>query len=117
TGGRAWNYSLLLTAGKRFVTVDDDMICQPRWSPDYQQELKISARSRETRFLLDRDDLLARTRPLEVDPIKQHEDRLGYSLGKNIRCLSTIKFNERSLEYLSSDLVATVDENSPVLLT
>jgi hypothetical protein len=93
------------------------MICQPRLSPDHQNILEISARQRETRFFLDRDDILAQTVALETDPIKQHEDVLGYSLAQNTSYFSAIEVNEQAFKYLNSDLIDTLHTNSPVLLT
>ncbi|MGR6035616.1 MAG: hypothetical protein ACU4EQ_00185 [Candidatus Nitrosoglobus sp.] len=117
SGGRTWNYMLLLTAGRRFLTVDDDMICQPRLSPDYQNAFEISARQRQARFFLDRDDLLAKTAALEMNPITQHEDMLGYSLAQNTNRFSAIECNEQIFKHLSGDLIDTLHANSPVLLT
>lgn len=117
SGGRLWNYMLLLTAGKRFLTIDDDMVCQPRLAPGHQNSLEISGRQREVHFFLNRDELLANTAVSNLDPIAQHSDILGGSIGATIRNFSAIKLDEQAFKHLSSEQADTLHADAKILLT
>ncbi|QBQ53517.1 hypothetical protein [Nitrosococcus wardiae] len=117
SGGRLWNYMLLLTAGKRFLTIDDDMICQTRLAPHHQNRLEISQRQREVQFFLDRADLLARTTVSNIDPIEQSSEVLGCSIDKAIHHFSAVKLQEQAFKDLGSDQIETLHADSKILLT
>lgn len=117
SGGRLWNYMLLLTAGKRFLTIDDDMICQPRLAPGHQNSLQISEKQRDVHFFLDRADLLEKTSLSTIDPIEQSSEVLGYSIEKAIHHFSAVKLQEQSFKDLGSDQVETLHADSKILLT
>ncbi|ADJ27859.1 hypothetical protein [Nitrosococcus watsonii] len=117
SGGRLWNYMMLLTAGKRFLAIDDDMVCQPRLAPDHQNRLEVSERPREVRFFLDRDDLLTNTTVSPIDPIEQHADVLGRSMGAAAHHFSAVKLEEQSFKDFRREQMDALRADSKILLT
>ncbi|ABA58630.1 hypothetical protein [Nitrosococcus oceani] len=117
SGGRIWNYMMLLTAGKRFLAIDDDMVCQPRLAPGHQNRLEVSERPREVRFFLDRDDLLTKTTVSPIDPIEQHADVLGSPIGAAAHHFSAVKLEEQSFKDFRSEQIDALRADSKVLLT
>lgn len=117
SGGRLWNHMLLLGAGKRFLTIDDDMVCQPYLSPGHSYTFEVSSRQREVRFFFDREDMAAQISLSEIDPIQQHRDVLGCSLMGAINNFSAVEFNGLSFSHLSSDEVGALRAGSSLILT
>jgi hypothetical protein len=84
-GGRAWNLALLLSAGARFVLLDDDQ-CLPLRAPDGQRagiDPDPSAAAR-TQFFRTIEDAFAAGERVEDDPFERHLEILGRRFGSII---------------------------------
>jgi len=117
SAGQLWNHMLLLAAGKRFLMLDDDMLCRPRYSPSYKQGIELSDRERDTWVFRSRADAVEATKPLARDPFSEHLQLLGKPLGRLLADEQGGKPDPGLLRDFDSRAVARLCAESPVLLT
>jgi hypothetical protein len=117
SGGRLWNHILLLSAGKRCFTIDDDMICQPYLAPRYRNAFTTSTDQWEACFFLNRQELLQQAVISDLNPIEQHTDVLGYPLAQAAKHFSAVELKEQVFKGLSSDQISSLRADSPILFT
>ena len=80
TYGRSLNHALLRLAGRAFLTVDDDVVLEPRRAPLSEPGFAMSDDSDEL-LCFESDAALQRAcPPLDVDPLALHSDWLGLAL-------------------------------------
>ena len=77
TYGRPLNLALLLAAGERFVTVDDDVTLDARSAPRFSTGLEVSGERDDWDFYGSDAQIVAMTEPAGVDPIAAHAQWLG----------------------------------------
>lgn len=80
TYGRPLNHALLYFAGKAFVTVDDDVVIDPRRPALTDPGFAVSADADELFWYENNDALAAACPPLELDPVGEHASWLGLPL-------------------------------------
>ena len=78
TGGRLWNLALLLTAGRRFLMLDDDIVCQARqMNSDAWHPLITERPPRAAYFVSAAEGATSVGEACEFDPVAEHGRLLG----------------------------------------
>lgn len=78
TGGRVWNLALLLTAGRRFLMLDDDIVCQARqMDGDAWHPLIAERPPRAAYFISSAEDAAEAGEACDFDPMAEHGRLLG----------------------------------------
>ncbi len=80
TYGRPLNHALLRLAGRAFVSVDDDVLLEPRRPPLSDAGFAVSDAPDELTWYESEASLLQHCSPADVDPIAEHAQWLGLPL-------------------------------------
>jgi hypothetical protein len=80
TYGRPLNHALLRLAGRAFVSVDDDVLLEPRRPPLADAGFAVSDAPDELTWYESEESLLQHCLPADVDPIAEHALWLGLPL-------------------------------------
>jgi hypothetical protein len=80
TYGRPLNHALLRLAGRAFVSVDDDVLLEPRRPPLSDAGFAVSDAPDELTWYESEESLLQHCSPADVDPIAEHAQWLGLPL-------------------------------------
>lgn len=80
TYGRPLNHALLRLAGRTFVSVDDDVLLEPRRPPLSDAGFAVSDAPDELTWYESEESLLQHCAPADVDPIAEHAQWLGLPL-------------------------------------
>lgn len=118
TYGISRSLALLLSAGKRAVILDDDVICEAIRSPLPNSGLHFgSIQSREAVFYGGRDELLANSRRLSDNPINLAARQLGMPLSKGISSLLHGELPADALAGANGAFMRTLNPSSKILKT
>ena len=117
TPGRAVNHALLLTAGERFVLLDDDILIEAYKAPSQSTRVNIGATGPSCRFFPGRTEMINTSEPAPLDPFAQHGDAVGQPLSRALERFSALTLDQRSLSDLSSDDCVGLGGDSPVLIS
>ena len=115
--GLARNYCLLLSVGCRAIVMDDDFICATMASPHKTDGLAFVTADRDVDFYRNPEDLLARSTPLEFDPLSCHAQCLGLNMGQAIRKLGKNEVTPADLNGAGSSYLNLWGPESRVLVT
>jgi len=118
TYGRSWNHALLLSAGQRFLLLDDDAVCQA-YQPQRasQPGIEISTRQEQVYFYESREALLTSIQPAEFDPLERHAVVLGMPLTGVAQSGFTKPIDVESLQHLTTEQLLAFQATSPAMLT
>lgn len=114
TGGRVFNHLLLMTAGQRFLLMDDDIVCEPYQAPGSGGNLSISVRQPEVGFYDSREALCEQLKGLDIDPFAAHNDALGASMASTV---SGVEDKPEILHGLSGAQAVKLSANTRVMRT
>ena len=114
TGGRMLNHLLLMSAGQRFLLMDDDIICQTHQTPDFIEGLSVSVRHPEVTFYHSRESVCESLKQLELNPFTEHLEALGASVASS---LSRFKSNPEILQGLEGSNILKLKTSSRVMRT
>ena len=117
TGGRLLNHIVLKAAGHRFALFDDDAVCQPYQSPKMQHHWSFKSSPKDTWFYQNRDQMFTEIQELELDPLANHLDVLGKSLGELVSDLSAVKLDANALHGVSSANSLALKTDTQVFIT
>lgn len=117
TYGRPVNYALLRHAGRRLVTIDDDVVVAPRRSPRQLAGFAISSAPDQWDFHRSRAELEASCPPLHIDPFAAHLGVLGASLAAATADLGPGLAAEGLCAELAAADLDRLDRRSAVLFT
>lgn len=117
TPGRALNHALLLTAGERFVLLDDDMLLEPRMMHPPAAGFALGTPGQACRFFADRDELQVQSAPVPVDLFARHADVLGGSLGALLDGYPEDAHDPSALASLNLSEAPRLAAGNPVLLS
>jgi hypothetical protein len=81
TYGKPLNHALLLAAGERFVTIDDDVMLDTRAAPRGETGLELSSAHEDWDFYASDADIVETAQAAGVDPIAAHARWLGRKAG------------------------------------
>jgi len=116
-GGRAWNLALLLSAGARFILLDDDHRLPLRRPDDARAGLDPDpASAAVTRFYRNLDNALAAGEEVDEDPFELHLAALGRPLGALVGD-SRYAIDPGALRGLAMNRLDHLRSNAPVLAT
>ena len=83
TYGRPVNLALLLTAGSRFLLLDDDALLEPRSPPVSGAGFAVSSDADELFCYVSQAALLDACPPLDIDPLGAHLEYLGDTVARS----------------------------------
>lgn len=116
-GGRAWNLALLLSAGARFVLLDDDHRLPLRRPEDARPGLDPDPASPAvTRFYRNLENALAAGEDIDEDPFELHLAALGRPLGGLVGD-ARYAIDAASLRGLAMNRLDHLRSEAPVLAT
>lgn len=114
TGGRAWNVVLVLLAGRRFVMLDDDLVCAPRTEAGVEEHLELEDAGWSLWFHPDRDAAAASGEACDLDPLARHASHLGGSLAHTVNAVAG---SAGALSGLDGRRLAGLAPGEPVIAT
>ena len=114
TGGRVFNHLLLLSAGQRFLLMDDDIVCEPYQAPEPGEGLSISMRQLEVGFYDSREALCEQLQRQDIDPFAAHNEALGASIASAV---SGFEQKPEILQGLSGVQAAPLSASTRVMRT
>ena len=117
TYGRPVNWSLLLHAGQRFLSVDDDVIIDPRRSPVPCEGFAVSSAPDRLWFYADREEILRDAPSLALDPFVEHLAVLGRSLREVLEHHAPSGVPGQLCRELASEDLPRLDRRSHVMFT
>jgi hypothetical protein len=117
TGGRVANHLLLLTAGRRFMLMDDDMVCTARHPAAAVPAIRIGATSKKAWFFSDPEEALGETLSLGADVVGEHARWLGGTLAQTVAGLEPLKLDGPSLRDLGRGDLEYLNAGSRIILT
>ena len=117
TYGRPLNWALLLSAGQRFLSIDDDVILDVRRSPLERGGFAISAERDRWYFYRSEDEIVRECAPLSLDPLAAHLRHLGRSLADLLRTEAAGLTNEELCQRLTVSDLTRLDSRSSALFT
>lgn len=117
TYGRPVNYALLRHAGRRLLTIDDDVVVAPRCSPRQVAGFVMSSAPDQWDFHRSRAELEASCAPLAIDPFAAHLGVLGASLAAATASLGPGLAAEALCAGLAAPDLDRLDRRSAVLFT
>ncbi|GJM10142.1 MAG: hypothetical protein DHS20C11_24180 [Lysobacteraceae bacterium] len=83
SGGAAWNYAVLDSAGQRIFCLDDDFVVNPRQHPDaVDRALFDNGLPDFIRFAVNDDEMNELLEPAGIDPFAVHQATCGYSVAE-----------------------------------
>ena len=115
--GLARTVCLLLSVGNRAIVMDDDVICAAVESPYKREGLTFDSAKREVEFYTSEQDILARTKKADFDPLTGHAQCLGLSLAQAINKLGIEKLQQQDLQDANAAYLDLWHADSPVLIT
>jgi len=111
TYGRPVNLALLLTAGRRFLLLDDDALPEARGAPHAEAGISVSSEADDLTAFSDWPALEARCPPVDVDPFKAHLDVLGQTVVRAFNDASTITLASNDLPRFVPDARFVFSQN------
>ena len=115
TYGRPLNFALLLAAGERFVTIDDDVMLDARSAPRFRDGLEMSCDRDDWDFFSSDAQIAATTERAGIDPIAAHAQWLGRKVASVVA--AQLPMPTDWARGLRSDDLLRVTADSTVLFT
>jgi hypothetical protein len=115
TYGRPLNFALLLAAGERFVTVDDDVVLDARSAPRFKDGLEVSADRDDWDFFSSDAQIDSASEPAGIDPIAAHAQWLGRNVASIVA--TQLPMPNDWARGLASDDLLRVTADSTILFT
>ena len=112
--GRCINHALLLSAGKKFLLMDDDALCSPLQSPWKDIGLSLS-NDEEQAWFFDSKENHEQLKPLSLDPFHEHGSVLGNTLasfGNSLVVDSLRGFDSNGIDSLKRNASVKITSNS-----
>ena len=115
--GLARTLCLLLSVDKRAIVMDDDVICAAVDSPFKSEGVAFGDTAREVEFYASEQDILARTKKTDFDPLTGHAECLGLSIAQAMNNLGTDELKAQDLQNANAAFLSQWHANSPVIIT
>lgn len=115
--GLARTVSLLLSVDSRAIVMDDDVICVAVDSPFKADGIAFGDTSREVEFYASEQDILARTKKMETDPLTGHAQCLGLNLSQALQKLGVSNLKPSDLQGANGAFLSQWHGGSPVIVT
>lgn len=117
TSGLARTVALLLSAGKRLLVLDDDIICEVFNPPEPAKGASFGDSSRAARFYSKNEQWACYKAQSGTDPLLRHLSCLGSRLNEALAALGVQQLNEQSFAGASLSFMETLRPDSQVLIT
>lgn len=117
-GGLAMNLIALLSAGKRYALLDDDFVFPLRLHPDADGRIDLAGNSQmPARFFPSLDAAVDAGNELESDPLQDHLDACGASLGELINRHPRVAIQAHDLAGLTPSTLPHLQHGRRVVAT
>lgn len=116
TCGLARNIALLLSAGRRVIVLDDDILCEVHDTGSGPPLVAFGDRAREARFYHDREEWAGLRARHDSDPLQRHARLLGLPLGQALTRLGGAPA-EDWLDEAPRRFIERLDPQMPLLVT
>ena len=117
TSGLARNLALLLSCGRRLVTLDDDSICDVYSPGRPRPEVTFSENPREADFFRNEQEWVSQRLPLNPDPVDRHMQCLGMTFSEALNVLGQSNLKPIGFANANALQVTDLQADSPVLIT
>jgi hypothetical protein len=117
TSGLSRTVALLLSAGKRLLVLDDDILCEVFEPPRQQREASFADHNRDARFFDSFEQWQEYRASAGTDPLLRHLSCLGSTLGDSLAAVGSGRIRAHSFRGAEANFVATLRPDSPVMIT
>lgn len=117
TSGLSRTVALLLSAGKRLLVLDDDILCEVLDPPERRREASFGDYNRDARFFDSPENWQQFRATAGTDPLLRHLSCLGSTLSDSLAATGSGRVSAHSFRGAEASFVAGLRPDSPVLIT
>jgi len=117
TSGMSRNIALLLSAGRRLVMLDDDVICDVYDPPRPRPDISFSDDPREAEFFAGEEDWSHLHQPINPDPVDRHMQCLGLTFSEALDVLGQNHLKASGFQNATALQLSELRNDSEILLT
>ncbi len=116
TYGLSRNWALVLSAGRRCIMLDDDVLCEAFYPPDPQEGVRF-ANTLEVKVLASEADWRNQVTPTGFDPLAGHLQLLGKDVKACIAGHAESGLTAKELDGMNASQLTTLSPQSPILVS
>jgi len=117
TSGMSRNLALLLSAGRRLVMLDDDVVCDVYDPPRPKPDITFSDDPREAEFFAGEQDWAHLHQPINPDPVDRHMQCLGLTFSEALDVLGQNHLKPSGFQNATALQLSELQSGSEILLT
>jgi len=116
-GGLAMNLIAVLAAGRRYALLDDDFVFPLRLHPELTGRTNLGPTAMQTRFFGSVEAAMESGRDYEYDPLQDHLDACGASLGALVNRHPRLRVGRAELQGLAPSTLPHLENGRRIIAT